>query len=157
MTTNSAPIKLTPLAHLWENHRLYVLSNRYFLTVLGFGKSNIRVPAWSGSAEMLFLLEAAAFLLCSHMAETERNFLLSLIRTLTQSLKVTPLTSERPYLQTPSRWQLGLQHRILGEHKHSVHNTVHSSMPPGPGGLCPISCLYEFDYFRGLTEVKLKC
>ena len=42
-----------------------------FLTVLGAGKSKIKVPADSVSGVTLPGLQTAAFLLCLHMGETE--------------------------------------------------------------------------------------
>lgn len=54
----------------WEPYRMHI----YVLTVLGAGKSKIRMPVWLGSGESsLSDLEMAGFLLCPHMTERERE------------------------------------------------------------------------------------
>ena len=56
-------------------HRFCCLNNRnVFSPISGGWKFEIRVPAWSGSSEgCLPGSHVAAFLLCSHMAERERE------------------------------------------------------------------------------------
>ena len=151
MNRNSVPVQLTPWAHLWENRRLCGLSNIYFLQFWGLG----RPASGSQQGEVLvrspFLLETAALLLCCNKAETEK-------------LSLVSYKGANPVIEGGSSWPLkgpiskyhhvgskGFNIRILGEHEHSVHGIPHSSMSPAPGNLCPASCLYEFDYFRGLT------
>ena len=120
-------LKLTGVlvqATIKRNHRLAGLNNRnLFLIVVEAEKSKIRVLADSVFGEDLLPgLWKPIFLLYPHMGEEDHLSLVSCYKGTNSFIRaLMTYLFPKAHLLRPSHWRSGLQHRIGGRHKHSVH------------------------------------
>ena len=81
---------------------------------------------------LLPVLQIATFLLYPHMAKTDHLSRSSSSKDTNPSIRAPPsrpncCASQKPHLQIPSHWGLGLQHTKFGGHKYSANNKVYVS------------------------------